>query len=129
MMKSVVAACVAAAAVHAAAGEREEAALRAALPGVFERAAAHYRALDAAAARLMKGEDGELRYPHGYSPVKREIRMCPVKGWTAGHFPGSLWYVYEATGDEFFRDRALAWTEIVAPNSKVTTNHDVGFIM
>ncbi|MBQ6915540.1 MAG: DUF4861 family protein, partial [Kiritimatiellae bacterium] len=111
------------------AGEREEAALRAALPGVFERAAAHYRALDADETPLMKDEKGELRYPHGFKTDKRELKMYPVRAWTSGHFPGSLWYLYEATGDAFFKDRALAWTEIVASNSKVTSNHDVGFIM
>ena len=30
----------------------------------------------------------------------------------SGHFPGSLWYLYEATGDEFFKERATVWTEI-----------------
>ena len=55
--------------------------------------------------------------------------MRSIYWWTSGHFPGSLWYLYEATGDEFFKDRATAWTETLAPNSKVTDNHDVGFIM
>ena len=106
-----------------------EAELAAKLPDIFAKSAAHYRALDAAATPLMKDAKGELRTPHGYRRDTGELDMRSIYWWTAGHFPGSLWYLYEATGDAFFRDRATAWTEIVAPNSKVDTNHDVGFIM
>ncbi len=107
----------------------QESGLKAALPDIFAKSAAHYRALDAAATPLMNGADGKRRYPHSYLRDKGELKMYSVLEWTAGHFPGSLWYLHEATGDGFFRDRALAWTEIVSPNSKSDTNHDIGFIM
>ena len=108
----------------------DEAKLVAALPGIFEQAAAHYRALDAAATPLMHGgPDGAPQVPHGFKRVEGCLDMQPVYWWTAGHFPGSLWYLYEATGDDFFKDRARAWTELLAPNAAVTDNHDVGFIM
>ena len=55
--------------------------------------------------------------------------MRSIYWWTSGHFPGSLWYLYEATGDGFFKDRATVWTESIAPNSKVVDHHDTGFIM
>ena len=105
--------------------ERE---LAAQTPGIFAKAAAHYRALDAAATPLMKGEDGRLCTPHGFCRDRGELDMRSVLGWTAGHFPGSLWYLYEATGDAFFRDRAVVWTEILETNKVADTNHDVGFI-
>ena len=130
-MKAGIIACVAAMTMCAAAGEREsrEDELRTKLPDVFAKSAAHYRALDAAATPLMRDKAGKLRYPHGYRRDRRELDMRSVYGWTAGHFPGALWYLYEATGDDFLKARAVEWTEIVAPNSKVTGNHDVGFIM
>jgi len=106
--------------------------LAAKLPVIFAKAAAHYKALDAAATPLMKNARGEYFTPHGmqtWKTGKKELDMRSVYWWTAGHFPGSLWYLYEATGEEFFKDRATAWTEILAPNSKVTDNHDVGFVM
>ena len=107
-----------------------EADLERRIDGVFAAAAAHYRALDAAATGLMhSGKNGTPRIPHGFSRASGTLDMRGVTGWTAGHFPGSLWLLYEATGDGFFKDRALAWTRLVAPNSKVTSNHDVGFIM
>jgi len=112
------------------------------LPDVIARCAAHYRALDAAATPLMNSRDVpedrssaqikpyvERQVPHGWNAKNGALDMCSIYGWTSGHFPGSLWYLYEATGDAFFKDRATVWTESLAPNSTVTDNHDVGFIM
>ena len=99
------------------------------LPEVFAKAAERYRALDAEATPLMNSGDKKAMVPHGWKADKGKLDMRSIYWWTSGHFPGSLWYLYEATGDEFFRDRATAWTETLAPNSKVTDNHDVGFIM
>jgi len=119
----------------------DEAKLKAMLPEVFAKSAAHYRAIDAAATPLMNAGDvkeavphgdkpnGERRVPHGWNAKEGKLDMRSIYWWTSGHFPGSLWYLYEATGDEFFKDRATVWTESIAPNSKVSDNHDVGFIM
>ena len=110
-------------------GATSEDELLAKLPSIFEKSAAHYRALDAAATPLIPDKKGRPRTPHGFNRETGELDMRSIYWWTAGHFPGSLWYLYEATGEEFFRDRATAWTELLAPNAKVTNNHDVGFIM
>lgn len=106
-----------------------DAVLKAKLPEMFVKCAAHYKALDAAAAPLMKGADGKNYVPCGYERDKGRLDMRDALWWTSGHFAGAFWLLYEATGDVYFRDRAVAWTEILAPNSKVTDNHDVGFIM
>ena len=123
--------------VAAALASPQEAKLKAVLPEVFAKCAAHYRALDAAATPLMNSGDpkrmnkphGERLVPHGWKAVEGKPDMRSIYWWTSGHFPGSLWYLYEATGDKFFKDRATVWTETLAPNSKVSDNHDVGFIM
>ena len=122
------------AAILASPGEVE---LAGKLPAIFEKSAAHYRAIDAAATPLMNSGDvaketkphGERLVPHGWDAKGGKPDMRSIYWWTSGHFPGSLWYLYEATGDEFFKERATVWTESIAPNSKVTDNHDVGFIM
>ena len=131
----------AASAAFAAPDCGQEAKLREMLPEVFAKCAAHYRALDAAATPLMNSGDpemtvprghkphGERLVPHGWNAKTDKLDMRSIYWWTSGHFPGSLWYLYEATGDGFFRERATVWTESVAPNSKVSDNHDVGFIM
>ena len=129
MNKKMVLACAAMAAACAMAGSDAETALEKALPGIFERSAAHYRALDAAAESLAVDAAGKVRYPHGYDAEKGSLNMHSIFSWTSGHFPGSLWYLYEATGDTHFRDRAVVWTERLAPNSTADTNHDLGFIM
>jgi hypothetical protein len=114
-----------------------EAKLQSMLPDVFAKSAAHYRAIDAAATPLMNAGDaskeakphGERLVPHGWNAKTGKPDMRSIYWWTSGHFPGSLWYLYEATGDDFFKERATVWMESIAPNSKVTDNHDVGFIM
>ena len=120
-----------------AAPSADEVALKAKLPEIFAKSAAHYKALDAAAAPLavakeevgMGWEKSKALMPHGFNRKTGKLDMRTIYWWTTGHFPGSLWYLYEATGDEFFKTRAKAWNETLAPNAKVTTNHDIGFIM
>ena len=104
-------------------------ALKATLPKVFEKSAAHYKALDAAATPLMKRDDGRMMVPQGFKRDKKELDMRLIEWWTSGHYPGSLWYLYEATGDSFFKERATVWTENLKPIATFTGNHDIGFMM
>ena len=103
--------------------------LKAKLPEIFAKSAAHYKALDAAATPLMKKADDTMMVPQGFKRDKRELDMRKIEWWTSGHYPGSLWYLYEATGDEFFKERATVWTENLKPISRFTGNHDIGFMM
>ena len=99
------------------------------LPEILAKSAAHYKALDAAVTPLMKNADGMMMVPQGYKRDKKMYDMRGIEWWTSGHFPGSLWYLYEATGDEFFKDRATIWTENLKPISRFKGNHDIGFMM
>ena len=107
----------------------EERELALSLAEIFEKSAAHYKALDAAATPQMNDPKKGLMVPHGFKAKENRLDMRSVLWWTSGHYPGSLWYLYEATGDDFFRDRALVWTKNNATNSTADTNHDLGFIM
>jgi len=106
-----------------------EAALAARLPDVFTRAAEHYKALDAAAVR--DGADGSggkaVRLPYSFALARRELCSSAPTAWTAGFYPGSLWFLYEATGDGFFKDRATFWTEALEANKSYGKTHDIGF--
>lgn len=114
----------------------QETELKAKLPDIFAKSAAHYRALDAAATPLAVSEKdlwegreaSRLQFPHGFKRATGKLDMRSIYWWTSGHYPGSLWYLYEATGDTTLRDRAVFWTERLAPNQTADTNHDVGFI-
>lgn len=99
------------------------------LPDIFGRAAANYRALDAAATPRARDAKGNEKIPRTYDAAKREVHMVRSTDWTAGHYAGALWYLHEATKDDFFKDRAQFWMQLVATNATVTSNHDVGFIM
>lgn len=48
--------------------------------------------------------------------------------WQGGFFQGSLWYLYELTGDEKYAETARRYTESISDVQYVTDNHDVGFI-
>lgn len=51
------------------------------------------------------------------------------RAWTSGFFPGTLWYLYEATGNDTLRYYADRFTRNLLPLQGMTTNHDIGFMM
>lgn len=53
-----------------------------------------------------------------------------ITEWTAGFWPGVLWYDYEATKDENIKQKAIFYTELLKPLSEVPAyDHDLGFQM
>ena len=46
--------------------------------------------------------------------------------WTAGFFPGSLWYISDFLGDKALQDSALVYTRMMEPAKSFTDNHDIG---
>lgn len=56
-------------------------------------------------------------------------RLCSIYDWTSGFFPGSLWYVYEFTGNEAVKAEAIKFTELLNPVREYTGTHDLGFMM
>lgn len=57
------------------------------------------------------------------------LQTCDSRNWVAGFFPGTLWYLYEYTGDAKIRQAAERMTERMAPEQFNTSNHDVGFMV
>jgi unsaturated chondroitin disaccharide hydrolase len=54
---------------------------------------------------------------------------CTSSWWTSGFFPGSLWYLYEYSGDETLKNNAELYSTRVENQKYTTNNHDVGFIL
>ncbi len=52
-----------------------------------------------------------------------------TRDWTSGFFPGSLWYLFEATGDAKWRSEAERFTALMAPEQHNKRTHDVGFML
>jgi hypothetical protein len=49
--------------------------------------------------------------------------------WTSGFFPGSLWYLYEYSGNEKFRNAAADITSRIEKEKLNTGTHDLGFML
>lgn len=58
-----------------------------------------------------------------------KIKYITKEDWTSGFFPGSMWYMYELTGDEKWKDLGVKYTENLDSAQYITWHHDVGFII
>ena len=58
-----------------------------------------------------------------------KIKYISPQDWTSGFFAGSLWYLYELTGDEFWKGKAIRQTEALDTVQYLTWHHDVGFMI
>ena len=66
--------------------------------------------------------DRSPRYYDGKEFVDKTI-----KWWCSGFYPGTMWYLYENTGDEQILVLAKKHTEQLAPLQWYDKNHDIGF--
>ncbi len=55
------------------------------------------------------------------------LMTSDIMWWCSGFYPGSLWLVYEYTGDENFKHLALKYTLQLEPLRYRENDHDVGF--
>lgn len=58
-----------------------------------------------------------------------KLVTIPTRDWTSGFFPGSMWYLFEATGDAKWRASAEKFTALLEPEQHNTKTHDVGFML
>ena len=63
------------------------------------------------------------------SIIDGKMKYIPPQEWTSGFFPGSLWYLYELTGDDKWKPMAVKYTEALDTIQYYTGNHDVGFMI
>ena len=61
--------------------------------------------------------------------TKGKVYYCGYADWRSGFFPGSLWYMYELTGDEQWAKRAEYMTGSIEKAKTLTWHHDIGFIV
>ncbi|MBQ2159570.1 MAG: hypothetical protein II442_05455, partial [Oscillospiraceae bacterium] len=43
------------------------------------------------------------------------LSLVAPRDWTSGFFPGSMWYLYEMSGDKFWKEKAMKFTEYLEP--------------
>ena len=57
------------------------------------------------------------------------ISYIPIDDWTSGFFPGTMWYMYELTGDAKWEKLGEKYTERLDSIQYLTWHHDVGFMV
>lgn len=57
------------------------------------------------------------------------VYYCGYADWRSGFFPGSIWYMYELTGDTSYLPLARKYTEAIRLAEHLTWHHDIGFII
>ena len=54
---------------------------------------------------------------------------CKYTDWRSGFFPGSIWYLYELSGDPKLLPVAQKYTQALKEAQYLTWHHDIGFII
>lgn len=49
--------------------------------------------------------------------------------WTSGFYPGILWYMYDLTKDNKWKEEAIKRTEVFEDFKNIVEHHDIGFMM
>tara|TARA_R110000764_G_scaffold39026_3_gene86894 strand:+ start:1059 stop:2309 length:1251 start_codon:yes stop_codon:yes gene_type:complete len=66
--------------------------------------------------------------PRNIAPESQEWRFINYKDWTSGFWPGTLWYLYENTDDEKWKEQADTYSRYLTPLSVTPAlDHDLGF--
>ena len=79
-------------------------------------------------AETWMAENGRFGAPIDLKDDKTTVSYGDHRAWQGGFFQGSLWYLYELTGDEKYAQTAKRYTESISDVQYITDNHDVGFI-
>jgi hypothetical protein len=56
------------------------------------------------------------------------VKYIVPDDWTSGFYPGTMWYLFELTGDSTWRTYARKYTEAIDTVKYMTWHHDVGFM-
>ena len=98
-----------------------EARLDSLIPSVVSFASARMR-------RAVDALDPRDGYPRATNADGR-WNLLPATSWTSGFFAGSLWQMFDLTGDSLWAKAAKRWTEGLASNASRTDTHDLGFLV
>ena len=58
---------------------------------------------------------------------KGVLKLVPARDWTSGFFPGSLWFLYEYTGEQEWKTAAEQYTANIENEKTNGGTHDMGF--
>ncbi|MEO7045423.1 MAG: glucuronyl hydrolase, partial [Ferruginibacter sp.] len=55
------------------------------------------------------------------------LKMVDAKDWTSGFFAGELWYLYDLTNNDFWKQQAKLFTQKIEGQQYDRSTHDLGF--
>ena len=87
----------------------------------FEFAAKQYK--------LMAASTPKDKLPKTYDPKKDKSIYSSPYWWCSGFYPGTLWMIYEQTGDQAIKAEAEARMKLLLPIQHYKSSHDLGFMM
>ena len=64
-----------------------------------------------------------------YTLANGQISGVPPSSWVSGFFPGTLWYLYEYTREDFWKEKAEYFTSKLEKQQYNRGTHDLGFMM
>ena len=73
-----------------------------------------------------KQNQGPLASPRNVE-ADGTLHMVVSRDWTSGFFPGELWYMYEYTKDNFWKEKAREQTALIEREKMNGGTHDMGF--
>ncbi len=59
--------------------------------------------------------------------VNGDLRLVISSDWCSGFFPGNLWFLYNLTGNDTWKQKAEQYTLKIEPEKLNGTTHDMGF--
>lgn len=57
------------------------------------------------------------------------LRLVRAHDWCSGFFPGELWFMYEYTKDDFWKEKAKLQTQLLESVKTYKGTHDLGFML
>lgn len=78
--------------------------------------------------RMLFSHQDLTKFPQSIS-ANGNARDMPSEWWCSGFFGGSLWYLYEYTKDDYWKNAAHKWTMAVEREKANTSTHDLGFML
>lgn len=72
-------------------------------------------------------KSGKILNPRTVADGK--VKYISPEDWTSGFYPGTMWYMYELTGDSTWRTYARKYTQAIDSVKYLTWHHDVGFMI
>lgn len=100
---------------------QSKSAMKAMIKTQFDFAAKQYK--------LMAENTPAGKMPQTYNPVDGKSVFSNLKWWCSGFYPGSLWLIYEQTGDKAIKAEAEKKLAELEPIKHLKGTHDLGFMI